>query len=315
MILIGDINQLQPISWGALMIQLEMSRRVPVFRLTHSHRIARSDTDSVVLMNANSLILRQSPDIPVDFKSGPGFKQISGTIDTVRKILEIMYTSGVAYTDVTIITPYKESAAQLNPIFQSIWFTSELSMQSRLVDAKAITWILGDRVMMKVNNYEIDVMNGEEGIVTGIDDESVTVTFLDGGEHKFFFSRAGDSTRLYADSIAHSYAITAHKSQGSEYPYVVVFIPKRGENEKTKFLNSNLLYMMLTRTMRAVWLVGDTKVIAAATTRFQPKRVDRLGFRLNVTKNHEAEMKISHLCMAQVIDEDEYVEEPRDDTA
>ena len=109
------------------------------------------------------------------------------------------------------------------------------------------------------------------------------------------------------EEITHCYAITTHKSQGSEYKYVICYIPRRPWNDKSKFLNSNLLYVMMTRTKKAMWLIGDPEIIASATTRIQSKRIEKLAKRLIISKNEKAEAELAYLCQPLTFSEEDCI--------
>jgi len=111
----------------------------------------------------------------------------------------------------------------------------------------------GDRVMQLRNNYDKDVFNGDIGRVQGIDfEEQTLVVRIDGRLVTYEWSEC--------DELTHAYAISVHKSQGSEYPVVVMPIL----TQHYMMLQRNLLYTAVTRARRMVVLVGTRKAIAIA---------------------------------------------------
>jgi len=295
-ILVGDINQLQPISWGTLMQQCLLSARIPTFRLFQNHRIMSGGFDSIVLSNANKLIIRTSME-KVGFMEGDGFAQFGGGIDAVTGIVKLMYEQGINPSDVTVICPYREEVNMLNPAIQKIFFPYKGD------DDK---WIVGDRIMMTENNYDVEIMNGEEGVIVGIEKNYISALFRDGiKEINFYFKEKPGHACI--EEITHCYAITTHKSQGSEYKYVICYIPRRPWNDKSKFLNSNLLYVMMTRTKKAMWLIGDPEIISSATTRIQSKRIEKLAKRLIVSKNEKVEAELAYLCQPLTFSEEDCI--------
>src|SRR5678815_771564 len=125
------------------------------------------------------------------------------------------------------------------------------------------TFRVGDKVMQLRNDYEKDVWNGDLGFVTSVDeiDEELAVRFDDGKERKYAMGELDDLTLAYACTI--------HKSQGSEYPAVVVVML----SSHFVMLSRNLLYTAVTRGKRLVVLVGQRRALRVAV------REDRRGER------------------------------------
>jgi exodeoxyribonuclease V alpha subunit len=111
----------------------------------------------------------------------------------------------------------------------------------------------GDRVMQLRNNYDKDVYNGDMGIVTAVDLEMQKLTVMMDGRAVFY-------DFLELDELVHAFAISVHKSQGSEFPAVVIPVL----TSHYMMLQRNLLYTAITRARRLVVLVGQPKAIAMA---------------------------------------------------
>jgi exodeoxyribonuclease V alpha subunit len=112
---------------------------------------------------------------------------------------------------------------------------------------------VGDKVMQTVNNYDKDVYNGDIGRITGLDTVMQTMTIsIDGAPVVYDF--------LEADELVHAYAISVHKSQGAEYPCVVMPVV----TQHYMMLQRNLLYTAVTRAKKRVILVGTRRAIAIA---------------------------------------------------
>jgi exodeoxyribonuclease V alpha subunit len=112
---------------------------------------------------------------------------------------------------------------------------------------------VGDKVMQTVNNYDKDVFNGDIGRITALDLVQQTMTIsIDGAPVVYDF--------LEADELVHAYAISVHKSQGAEYPCVVVPVV----TQHYMMLQRNLLYTAVTRAKKLVILVGTRRAIAIA---------------------------------------------------
>lgn len=270
-ILVGDINQLAPVGWGTLMA--ELMSQVPVYRLTVNHRILKPG--SVILKNACDLLIPR--EFPLVFQQGPDFTQYAGGYETIEYVLSSLRQINVSKDRITIICPLNKHLKDLNTIFQRV-FKEEVKDDSiKTIVYNRISWMVGDRVMMLDNNYQYDIMNGEEGILIDIKAEGLVVRFK---ETEFLFKfdkpKEEDSRELHAGSLNQSFAITVHKSQGSEYDYVIGYIP----DIQGSFLTLNLLYTLLTRARMGVWLIGSNVSINNATTQKQRKRYDNLNVRL-----------------------------------
>lgn len=312
--LVGDPNQLQPIGWGALFEQLIASGRVPITKLTTNHRYlgGANVTKDGVIANAQQIIDHiptepatidpfaelhgdwedyDEPDTnqaaPFDFIPTENFAVLEGSVELVYDIIRLLYQNNIRSEDLTIVTPYNADLKNLNQTYQQIYNEGARS----IVDVNGTLWATGDRVMMLENNYDINVMNGEEGMVTDVSTDAVMVTFKDGAQYTFKIEATPKSSpddpvdeygkrELTTRMIGHSFAVTCHRAQGSEWEYVIVYVPNNGGNRNGSFLYRNLVYTAITRARRAVWLVGDISGIRAAATRAAPPRHDNLSRRL-----------------------------------
>lgn len=332
LIIVGDCNQLQPIGWGTFMKQIMACRRVPVYTLTVNQRIIKHVIDEqvtgeaplisgpspgeeafdrVILDNANALI-EEGRDLshPVDFRQGVGFYEIEGGTNMVFTIIKSLYDAGIEYQRITVISPYNEYLQEINVMFQNIF----LADAKKMMDTKRRQWRVGDRIMMLVNNYDINIMNGEEGHVIDLTDEGVVGRFKDGADHVFLWNssrtnqytprikqdggkmgealteESWEEAEITIENIQHSAALTVHKSQGSEYEFNIVYIPQKGKmGQGSGFLNINLLYTAITRTRRALWIVGSSFAVGMATCRVQGARYENLCCRLAATYDKELE--------------------------
>ncbi|CAH6418889.1 ATP-dependent DNA helicase [uncultured virus] len=352
--LVGDVNQLQPIGWGCLMRQLIATKRVPTYTLTVNQRIVKhvvdkvetdkpaglmapgeASFDRVMLENANALIdPKRDLGEPIQFRDGAGFYQMEGGAETIQTIVQQLHRAGIPESEILLICPYNEYLDNLNLIMQ----TTYLEKNKKMVDQNKKLWCVGDRVMMLSNNYDINVMNGENGYVIDLTDEGVIVQFKDGAEHLFRYQSKnpqpwkhrgeawkkakdedggngdGDDNELTIAELRHSFAVSVHKAQGNEQTFVGGLIPaRRGKDGKltSSFLNINLLYVMITRARRAMWLVGSEMVIGLATCKASPRRFENLCARLIGMRDKELEVHIDTLTGNGAIKVDE--EAPAED--
>jgi hypothetical protein len=335
-IFVGDPGQLQPIGWGAVMLALIDSQRVPVYTLTTNHRIIKHELegdapqigvekapgdiefDRVILENANDLI---DPDRklsdPIEFREGLGFYIYFGAMAYVTTIAKSLFDSGIDHSRVKILCPYTEPLKQLNSIAQQIF----LSEAKKVMDNKQRLWCVGDLVMMTHNNYTINVMNGEEGRVVDVDTSGVKVIFADGAEHKFNYKSNDpfqdkftgdgeantdgmtdyDGDELLTKHLVHSFAISVHKSQGSEYEFVIFFLPPHPSGKFTSFINRNLVYTAWTRTKRSVWTVTEKAVLDHAAATDPSHRYEYLCRRLYQSRNEDLEKEMEAITKPKVV--------------
>ena len=305
LILVGDANQLSPIGWGTLFQQIIKSETVPVYKLTTNFRVytANGERDGIIL-NANGMI---SHDIqfPFEFVETNNFSIIEGPIERVYDIIKGCFASGVKSEQIAILTPYNRSLDVLNRTFQSIYNVGARSVS----DSRRVIWMIGDRVMLTENDQEIGVFNGETGVIRDITNAAILVDFGNSGCHEFLLEPTTQGRNNYGQGTAgsysyrnkpadqvmdgdegeiddertvkrliHAFALTIDKSQGSEWDFVIGFIP---EFNSGSFLCRNRIYTMCTRTKRAFWVVVPDKSLFEITAVRPPSyRCDNLARRL-----------------------------------
>ena len=317
-ILVGDTNQLPPISWGCFMENCLASKKVPRFRLDTNHRLLKGD-DAIM---ANSEAILNPPmfdpenDDPNDYRefqfiSGRNFSTIEGDLSVVKAFLEKLHSAKIPDDSFTIISPYNKDLDQLNTMAQEI-FNGDNKPEE---DANCIPWRKGDRVMMTVNNYEIGIMNGDEGRVTSINSEELKVKFND-TEKEYVFSlhhlvRLEENNEeeneeipekfLCTKQLIRSYSITVHKAQGSENNIIIIYIPK---HQAQNFVNRNLLYTAITRSKKAVFMIGDVATMRNAVYKQPARKIDHLTSRID---NSITDMSDGHAITVTIGEEVLYV--------
>ena len=161
---------------------------------------------------------------------------------------------GIPSEDIQLLSPMHRGVAgvsALNDALQAALNPPAPNKPQKLIGSRA--YRVGDRVMQIRNNYDKDVYNGDMGRISGMDLEmhQVTVTF-DGRPLPYDF--------LELDELVHAYAVSIHKSQGSEFPAVVVPVL----TSHYMMLQRNLLYTAVTRARQLVVLVGQPRAIGIA---------------------------------------------------
>ncbi len=260
-ILVGDVDQLPSVGPGSVLADLIGSRTLPVVTLT---TIFRQSRESRIVAAAHLINAGHEPPLaaPDEGLSDFYFINAEEPEQIVERVLELVehrvpQRFGLEPTrDIQVLVPMNRSrlgAHQLN-----------LELQAALNPESAETFVerygwkfaAGDRVIQLENNYNRHVYNGDQGIVIGINrvDQILTVDF-DGRPIDYEFSAL--------DELALAYALTVHKSQGSEYPCVILPL----HTQHYILLQRNLLYTAVTRGKKLVVIVGSRKALRIAISR------------------------------------------------
>ena len=259
-ILIGDANQLPPIGSGHFFTQLINCQRIPVYYLTINKRMVMKGDKSYILENANNLISGKE----FEYKTGHGFEIIQGGMKECKAVINALKKKGIQDSDITILTPFNRDIPELIKEHQRCYLKGR-----EIYSYLNCDYIIGDRIMQTKNIYNEDqeVMNGEEGIITDINKEGLEVQFSP--EKKIFYKWAQpeDEKKIrvmkediednlekefLSSDLKHSFCKTVHKSQGSEYNYVIFYLPP----SRNDFININLIYTAITRAKKNLWIVG-----------------------------------------------------------
>jgi GTPase SAR1 family protein len=281
-ILIGDCNQLPPIGLGSFFQQVIASDKVPIFRLTINKRIISSEGVSNILINANKLISERNLSEDFDFRTGLGFEMIEGGVEICKKLLKGMKKNGVDMKKITILTPFNKNISEINSYAAQVYLDG---VEGRKYDS--VYYFLGERVMQTSNVYneEHEIMNGEEGYITYMNEEFLQVAYSPTKTINYKWkieSKQGKADEQNTEKefvisdIKHSYCKTIHKSQGSEYEFVILYIPHYNGD----FININLLYTAITRTIKKIWVVGDLKTIKEGCKKTVEIQYQKLASRL-----------------------------------
>ena len=273
LVLVGDIDQLPSVGAGNVLRDIIDSGVIPVVRLT---RIFRQAQSSRIVMSAHAINRGCFPDISngqhTDFffmKQEEPEKVAETIVSLVRDRLPKAYLQPTA--NIQVLTPMQRGvvgAANLNMALQQA-----LNHNTAALARGGYTFKEGDRVMQLRNNYDKDVYNGDLGYVHSVDMEERTLTVdFDGQLVEYEVSEL--------DELTLAYATTIHKSQGSEYPIVVMPVLMT----HYVMLQRNLIYTGITRAKKICVLVGQSKALAYAIHNMKVlKRNTRLKERLAPT--------------------------------
>jgi exodeoxyribonuclease V alpha subunit len=263
LLLVGDVDQLPSVGPGQVLADVIASARVPVARLTEIHR---QSAESRIVVAAHAI---NAGEMPAFSQTGQGdcfFVAAEDADRAVQKLLQVVSERipqrfGLdPVRDVQVLCPMNRGglgAQALNQALQRLLNPHGAPVIERYGQRFAV----GDKVMQIENDYDKEVYNGDLGVVRGIavDEETMTVEF-DGRPVTFDF---GDLDRLVL-----AYATTVHKSQGSEYPAVVIPVT----TQHYPMLQRHLLYTGVTRGKRLVVLVGQARALAIAVRGARTRR-------------------------------------------
>ena len=306
LVLVGDIDQLPSVGAGNVLHDIIESECFPVTTLTRIFR--QSDTSSIV---ENAHKIKDGIHLEINNKSSDFFfiprrsaydisEECSNLIaDNLPKYLNI------SPLDIEVLTPTRQfelGSLELNKKLQKR--LNPPAPDKREKEHGDCIFREGDKVMQIRNNYKLEwsvysdekkgmlldqgigVFNGDMGIITEINDfdERVVVTFDDGRITEYEYNQL--------DELEHAFAITIHKSQGSEYPAVIIPIL----TGPMKLLNRNLLYTAVTRARQMVVIVGNlNKINEMIDNILEQKRYT--GFTGRITELAEADEKEEYMSL------------------
>ena len=287
LILIGDADQLPSVGAGRIMGDIIDSGRFATVRLTEIFRQAR---ESLIVTNAHAINEGTYPNLGV--KDNDFFylyrrtdREIAETVVDLCKT-RLPRTYGKATEGgIQIITPSRKGEAgteNLNRLLQASLNPPEKG--KRELKFRETIFRVGDRVMQTKNNYDIEWESGDgvdqtagSGVFNG---DIGTVVFIDTADREMvvrFDDKEATYTGDMLDELEHAWAVTVHKSQGSEYPFVI--IPMYGA--PPLLLTRNLLYTAVTRARRMVILVGRQDIVQTMVdNNRQSMRYTGLAYRL-----------------------------------
>jgi len=264
LLIVGDVDQLPSVGPGQVLADMIASGAIPVVRLTEVFRQAAA---SRIIVNAHRINQGVIPDLrKPEAQSDFYFVEADDSETAVARIIELVRTRiprrfGLdPIHDIQVLCPMNRGGVGARSL--NIELQAALNPAGeRKVERFGWTFAPGDKVMQIENDYDKEVYNGDIGYVADVepDDGELNASF-DGRLVTYGF---GD-----LDTLVPAYAATIHKSQGSEYPAVV--IPVMTQNYT--MLQRNLLYTGVTRGKRLVVLVGQKKAVAIAVRSVSGRR-------------------------------------------
>lgn len=280
LILVGDVNQLPSVGPGRVLKDIITSKELPVVELTEIFRQAK---ESDIIVNAHRI--NRGEAVTLDNKSMDFFFLKRYDADQIINVtLQLVLQKMPKYVeakpmDIQVLTPMRKGllgVEHLNTVLQHYLNPPDASKSEK--ERPNGMFREGDKVMQTKNNYQLEwevrsrygiaiekgmgVFNGDMGIIRIIDSfaQSVTVEFEEGRIVEYPFG--------LLEELELAYAITIHKSQGSEYPAVVIPLL----SGPRPLMNRNLLYTAVTRARKCVTLVGDDRVFGQMVENVQEQR-------------------------------------------
>ncbi|HEY7374411.1 MAG TPA: AAA family ATPase, partial [Polyangia bacterium] len=253
LVLVGDVDQLPSVGPGTVLGDVIASGAVPVVRLTE---IFRQAAESLIVVNAHRIHDGDMPELGAGADRDFFFLEEEDPARAAALIRDLVTVRlprryQLAPHEIQVLSPMHRGelgAGNLNALLQEALTTGAAG-----VERGARSLRVGDKVMQVRNDYDKEVWNGDSGVIERIDSEEETLLI-----------RFDDRTVEYGldelDTLTLAYAATVHKSQGSEYPAVVIPV----HTQHYVMLQRNLLYTAVTRGKRLVVLVGSRKALSLA---------------------------------------------------
>lgn len=253
LILVGDIDQLPSVGAGNVLRDIIDSQQIPVVRLT---RIFRQAQSSRIVMNAHAINAGQFPNIKNGLDTDFFFIGQEDADDIVKLIIGLVRDRlpkkyGYPSKEVQVLTPMQRGTVGAGNL--NIELQNALNPTGPSLARGGYTFRQGDKVMQIRNNYDKNVFNGDIGYITAVDITERTLSIT-------FDNRVVEYDVTELDEIVLAYAVTIHKSQGSEFPVVVMPVTMK----HFVMLQRNLIYTGITRAKKICVLVGTTKALAYA---------------------------------------------------
>ncbi len=268
LVLVGDIDQLPSVGAGNVLKDLIGSNRIPVTRLDQVFR--QAERSSIVhyahAINQGQVSIPSPVDSALDLVEHKDFQFLSASnqSECSQKILEVLthFVKGTLaldpINDAQTLAPMHKGetgVGNLNTLLQA-----SLNAETESMSFGFLTFKRGDKVIQTRNNYDKSIFNGDIGIIRSIDGANGIVE-VD------FDGNLVDYEKSDLIDLSLAYAVSIHKSQGSEYPVVIIPILKA----HFIMLQRNLVYTAITRGKKKVVIVGDPAAYAMATNNADSK--------------------------------------------
>lgn len=262
-IFVGDADQLPSVGPGCVLQDLIASSQ---FVVGHLQEVFRQAATSLIVSNAHMINTGEMPRFPTNSEEGDCYyiaaEDPEKAVQMIAKLTRESIPKKFGFnplTDIQILSPMQKGilgARNLNQTMQRI-----LNPHGEEVERFGTVFRCGDRVMQTENDYDKEVYNGDLGTIEHLDHENTEAQIR-------YEDRVVQYDFRELDALLHAYAITIHKSQGSEYPVVIIPV----HTQHYVMLQRTLLYTALTRAKKLVILVGSEKAIRLAVSQTESKK-------------------------------------------
>jgi exodeoxyribonuclease V alpha subunit len=264
LLIVGDIDQLPSVGPGQVLADIIGSDAVPVMRLTE---VFRQAAESKIITTAHAINAGRMPDLsPPDGDTDFYFVPAADPEQAVARIVELVSKripnrfGFDPIRDIQVLCPMNRGGVGARSLNIELQAALNLAGEKK-VERFGWTFAPGDKVMQIENDYDKDVYNGDIGMIDDVDlDEGEVAVNFDGRTVSFVFGEL--------DTLVPAYAATIHKSQGSEYPVVVIPVM----TQHYAMLQRNLIYTGVTRGKKLVVLVGQKRAVAIAVKNVSGRR-------------------------------------------
>lgn len=254
-ILVGDVDQVESVSYGRVFADIIESELIPVYRLKEVHR---QSGDSSIVVNANKIINGKE-----DLVQDNTFNIITVLSSEDAYDIATSYVKNISdVNSYQILSPIKKTYGGIYKLNSGIQESVNIEKKV-LFKYGAYNFKMHDRVIMVNNNYDKGYFNGDIGKIIDADDFGLEVEFPN---KKIYIEKNN------FEDIALAYAITIHKSQGSEYENIVIVLT----DDSISMSNRNLIYTAITRAKKSVTIIETEGALNAAIHKINPRRKSML---------------------------------------
>ena len=253
-ILVGDVDQLPAVGPGSVLKDILRSQVIPSVRLME---IFRQNNTGTIVLNAHAINAGRVPSFTeADFTFVPAVSSEDAAAQVVSLCTRLL-RAGTGLMDLQVLSPMRREACGVDLLNRSL---QNALNPAGMGKEEAAGFRLGDKIMQTRNDYMKNVFNGDIGRITRIDSEHMVVTFAEDMEVSY--------TRDEFGALTLAYAMSVHKSQGSEYDIVILPLVRAHHI----MLQRNLLYTAVTRAKKGVIIVGDRTALFAAVSNDRTRR-------------------------------------------
>lgn len=264
LVLVGDPEQLPAVGPGQVLRDIIGSGVADVHELQY---VFRQGHGSLITAAAHAVRAGLLPRLPRTPDADCFFLEEEDAQATAERVIELAverlprYLQVDARLGIQILSPMRRGICgvdRLNErLSERLAPTSPLGVEGRFTVGSRV-FRSGDKVINNKNDYDHDIYNGDMGLITQVTADGLTVRFEDGSDgREVRFNREG------AAGLSHAYAVSVHKSQGSEYPCVIIPLAR----EHAIMLHRELIYTAMTRARRLLVLVGSRQALSLAVSR------------------------------------------------